>query len=302
MLYVILRHDMIDNIVYFFRSLIAKHGRNHGGWTGPANAAPTETKIESVWRKVTNISISNRWNGLVNDLLNQTLWRSHRDDQGPQTTWWHTSSRSNADGSGTSVHQCWACPLPLEFTWVEWTLQVCNHGGWTTHSKAVPTSTTLWRPHRHGSGPNTANLVASVLVPHSEVTSVGITWNKQLPTTRKPQKSWGKIVWRDMQIFSPKKLCGEHIVDKSQLGGTDSHLPALEPSLQMHINSGRFPSTRIYEGRENSSQSWRLNKITDVGEHSVARINFFGVDVALRAVTSEGARHGVIHVRMSQQE
>ena len=28
-------------------------------------------------------------------------------------------------------------------------------------------------------------------------------------------------------------------------------LPALEPPLQMHINSGRFPSTRIYEGRMN---------------------------------------------------
>ena len=76
----------------------------------------------------------------------------------------------------------------------------------------------------------------------------------------------------------------------------------IECPIHMRIHAGRFTSTRIFANRENSSQSLRRHKNTNVGEHSAARISCFGVDVVLREVTSGGTWHVVIIVRISQQE
>ena len=70
----------------------------------------------------------------------------------------------------------------------------------------------------------------------------------------------------------PRTKIVPRLVDKSQLGDTNPDAPTLESALQIHINAGRFPSTRIFENREKCSRSWRLN----INSHSDAhRITYW---------------------------
>ena len=73
----------------------------------------TVTKIESrihysLSRDLTNTPISTSWTRHANDLQEQTLRRSHRDDPGPKSTWWHTSLHNNAGTSNTHAQQRWS--------------------------------------------------------------------------------------------------------------------------------------------------------------------------------------------------
>ena len=114
-------------------------------------------------------------------------WRTH---PGRKPTWWHTPSRSTARIC-TTMHINAGRFASFRIHVGRVNKQVCNHGGWTTHSNVVlkPTiqvylsghqeliipsiqvknswpnhvnelhNKTLWWPHHHGSGPNTTNLV-----------------------------------------------------------------------------------------------------------------------------------------------
>ena len=47
-----------------------------------------------------------------------------------------------------------------------------------------------------------------------------------------PHESETQIARLDKQTFSPQNIIGEHIVVRSQLGGTHHHAPTLESTLQ----------------------------------------------------------------------
>ena len=74
------------------------------------------------------------------------VWRSH---WGEKPTCWHTSSRSTVGPSNTMHINAGRFPS-TRICVGRVNEQVCNHGGWTTHSNAVPMSTTqVDRPTHH---------------------------------------------------------------------------------------------------------------------------------------------------------
>ena len=118
------------------------------------------------------------------------LYAVCRTQPGQKSTQWHTSSRSSAGIYTTMRNNAGRVPS-TRINVGRVNKQICNHGGWTTHSNAVLKTTTqfyssahqelkiqsihikqfwannvnelhnktLWRPHRHGSGPKTINLM-----------------------------------------------------------------------------------------------------------------------------------------------
>ena len=65
-------------------------------------------------------------------------WRTHL---GPKATWWHVFSRSST-GICTTVHINAGRFASARFHVGRTNKQICDHGGWTTHSNAVLKSTT----------------------------------------------------------------------------------------------------------------------------------------------------------------
>ena len=107
-------------------------------------------------------------------------------------------------------------------------------------------------------------------VPHSNVTK--LEWPAR--QNGKQDTSEKKIGRRDMQICS-QIICGEHIVDKSQLGCTSSRSNAGMSDKHAHLRLPFHFRWNFLRNAKNCSQSWRRDKKTNLGEHSAARLSFF---------------------------